>query len=160
MKNANNVRVLGLFLLVTFCIVTIPLQAQDDNLEYQKSIAVKTMENTPDLNSFNCPPFIPEGCMITVLQGDPAKGNFDILFKIPANFEVPKHWHTSPERMVLLSGTLEVTYDGEETKVLETGDYAYGPAKKPHTAKCGDNGPCTLFIAFEEPLDAHEVKDE
>lgn len=135
------------------------MQAQAKQEVPQNSITVQTLESTPELTSFNCPPFIPEGCMITVLQGDPAQGNFDILFKIPANFEVPKHWHTSPERMILLSGTLEVTYDGENTRILNPGDYAYGPARKPHIAKCGDNGPCTLFIAFEQPLDAHEVKD-
>lgn len=133
--------------------------AQEVESSQEVSTAIKTLTATNDLNTFNCPPFIPEGCMITVLHGDPAKGNFDILFKIPENFVVPKHWHTSPERMILLSGTMEVTYDGEPTQTLEVGDYAYGPAKKPHIAKCGDNGPCTLFIAFEEPLDAHEVKD-
>ena len=26
--------------------------------------------------------------------------------------------------------------------------------KKAHSAKCADAGPCILFIAFEEPLDA------
>ncbi len=137
------------------------LQAQEetDMSAHSNSIAVNPMEIAADMNTFNCPPFIPDGCTITVLQGDPGKGNFDILFKIPANFEVPNHWHTSPERMILLSGTLEVTYEGEETQVLNQGDYAYGPAKKPHVAKCGDNGPCTLFIAFEDPLDAHEVKE-
>lgn len=146
-----------LSLMLLSGLTCVPVCAQDANATATNSIRVHTLEDQPDLNSFNCPPFIPEGCMITVLQGDPAKGNFDILFKIPANFEVPKHWHTSPERMVLLSGSLEVTYDGEATQVLEVGDYAYGPARKPHTARCGDNGPCTLFIAFEAPLDAHEI---
>ena len=37
---------------------------------------------------------------------------------------------------------------------MNAGAYAFGPATKPHVAKCGDNGPCILFIAFEEPLDA------
>jgi quercetin dioxygenase-like cupin family protein len=59
--------------------------------------------------------------------------------------------------MILISGEMEVTYDGEKTQTLKQGTYAYGPANKPHMAKCGDAGPCVLFIAFEKPLDAIPV---
>lgn len=101
-----------------------------------------------------CPEFMPEGCEIAVLHGDPSKTNVDILFKLPANTDIPNHWHNSPERMILLSGELQVTYEGENTQTLKQGNYAYGPAKKPHTGKCGNEGPCILFIGFENPLDA------
>ena len=101
-----------------------------------------------------CPDFMPDGCQIAILHGDPAKKNTDLFFKVPANTDIPNHSHTSVERMVLVSGEMEVTYEGEETQKIKTGNYAFGPAKKPHTAKCGDAGPCVLFIAFEEPLDA------
>lgn len=105
-----------------------------------------------------CPEFMPEGCNIAVLHGDPTEKNADIFFKVPANANIPNHTHTSPERMVLVSGELEVTYEGEETQTLKEGSYAYGPANKPHSAKCGDT-PCVLFIAFEDPVDAFAVKD-
>lgn len=104
-----------------------------------------------------CPPFIPQGCEIAVLHGDPVNNNTDIFFKVPGNFAIPHHWHTSPERMILVSGTLEVTYDNQSTEVLEPGTYAYGPAKLPHTAFCRQGAPCVLFIAFEDPVDAFEV---
>ena len=52
-----------------------------------------------------------------------------------------------PLRMALVSGKLKVTYDNQESELLETGMYAYGLAKHPHTA----------YIAFEEPIDAFEV---
>ena len=83
-----------------------------------------------------CPPFLPKGCEISVLHGDPAKNNADIFFKVPANSVIPRHWHTSPERIVLVSGELHVTYDGHKTAVLKPGTYAYGPAKLPHIAEC------------------------
>jgi quercetin dioxygenase-like cupin family protein len=102
-----------------------------------------------------CPPFIPEGCEIAVLHGDPAKNNADIFFKVPANFDIPNHWHTSPERMVLVSGLLEVVYEGQQPVRLRPGMYAYGPAKLPHRARCASGDPCVLFIAFEGPVDAH-----
>jgi len=104
-----------------------------------------------------CPEFIGEGCQIAVLHGDPAKKNLDIFFKVPGDFAIPHHWHTSAERMALVSGKLRVTYDNQESELLETGMYAYGPSKHPHTAYCEKGDPCVLFIAFEEPIDAFEV---
>jgi quercetin dioxygenase-like cupin family protein len=101
-----------------------------------------------------CPAFLPKGCGISVLHGDPAKNNADIFLKVPADSAIPRHWHTSAERMVLVSGELHVTYDGQKTAVLKPGTYAYGPAKLPHKAECKKAGPCVLFIAFESPVDA------
>ena len=101
-----------------------------------------------------CPAFLPKGCGIAVLHGDPAKDNADIFLKVPANSILPHHWHTSAERIVLVSGELHVTYDGHKTAVLKPGTYAYGPAKLPHKAECKNAGPCVLFIAFESPVDA------
>jgi len=104
-----------------------------------------------------CPAFIGEGCQIAILHGDPAKSNLDILFKVPADFKIPHHWHTSAERMILVSGNMTVTYDNQKSELIKTGMYAYGPSKLPHTAYCEKGEPCVLFIAFEEPLDAHEI---
>lgn len=101
-----------------------------------------------------CPAFIPKGCEIAVLHGDPSQSNVDVFFKVPANFTIPSHWHTSPERMVLVSGSMQVTYEGQKPQTLKVGTYAYGPAKMPHKAVCAKGAPCVLFIAFESPLDA------
>jgi len=106
-----------------------------------------------------CPAFIPQGCEIAVLHGDPAKANADIFFKVPADFTIPRHWHTSAERMVLVSGDLQVTYDGQETTTLTPGTYAYGPAKLPHSAYCSKGTACIIFIAFEAPIDAVSIEN-
>lgn len=105
-----------------------------------------------------CPPFLPKGCAIAVLHGDPAKDNVDVFFKVPAKSTIPLHWHTSPERMVLIAGQLHVTYDGQKKAVLKPGTYAYGPAKKTHSGYCASKMDCVLFIAFESPLDATPVE--
>ncbi len=102
-----------------------------------------------------CPQIFPEGCEITVLRGDPAKPDADIYLRIPSGYEIPSHWHTSAERMILAAGELSVTYKGQSETILRAGDYAYGPAKLPHKAACIGAGPCTLFIAFDSPVDAH-----
>ncbi|MBA3885844.1 MAG: cupin domain-containing protein [Acidobacteria bacterium] len=111
----------------------------------------------PQLQWGPCPPFLPEGCGIAVLHGDPARDNVDVFFKVPARSAIPLHWHTSAERMILVAGELHVTYEGQKTMVLEPGTYAYGPAKRPHTGSCVSAVPCVLFIAFESPLDAVPV---
>jgi mannose-6-phosphate isomerase-like protein (cupin superfamily) len=106
-----------------------------------------------------CPAFIPEGCEIAVLQGDPAKDNVDIFFKVPGDFTIPYHMHTSQERMVLVSGELEVTYDNHETATIRKGDFAYGPAKLPHKAYCKKGDDCILYIGFVAPLDAIPLEE-
>ena len=116
--------------------------------------AVTQTTNDAHLKWGPCPPFLPTGCGIAVLHGDPAKDNLDVFFKVPAKSTIPLHWHTSAERMVLVAGELHVTYEGQKSAVLKPGTYAYGPAKKPHKGFCASTVPCVLFIAFESPLDA------
>ena len=130
------------------------LHAQDTTA-INKSIVVS--EDNSVLQCNPCPEFMPAGCELAVLHGNPAE-NADVFLKVPANAEIAKHRHTSAERMILVKGEMEVTYDGEEPVLIKQGNYAYGPANVPHTAKCGDQ-PCVLFIAFEEPVDAIPVED-
>lgn len=111
----------------------------------------------PELVWGPCPAFLPQGCAIAVLHGDPSKENLDVFFKLPGNSVLPLHWHTSAERMVLVTGELYVTYEGQQEVALKPGAYAYGPAKHPHEGRCASADPCILFIAFESPLDAVPV---
>jgi quercetin dioxygenase-like cupin family protein len=102
-----------------------------------------------------CPPIFPSGCQIAVLHGDPARPNADVFLRVPGGQALPAHSHTSAERMVLVSGRLRVKHQGAPATVLTPGMYAYGPAGRPHEAACQGEAPCTLFIAFEGPVDAH-----
>ena len=43
---------------------------------------------------------------------------------------------------------------------LLPGTYAYGPARLPHRAECRSIEPCTMFIAFEGPVDRHSYEGE
>ncbi|MEO5972967.1 MAG: cupin domain-containing protein [Sphingomicrobium sp.] len=100
-----------------------------------------------------CPAPFPSGCELTVLHGDPAKPNADVLLRMPAGYAIPAHSHTSAERMILVSGRLDVKYQGAAGATLEPGSYAYGPAGLPHRATCAPTSACTLFVAFEGPVD-------
>ena len=135
--------------------ISVALPAHAQAPEQEPAIAL-TADDTR-LQWGPCPAFLPEGCRIAVLHGDPAKPNVDVLFKVPAESKLPLHWHTSAERMVLLSGELHVTYEGQQATILKPGTYAYGPAKRPHGGFCASATPCVLFIAFESPVDAVPV---
>src|SRR3546814_40971 len=115
------------------------------------AFAQDNAENSPMTRDINDPD------QFSVVHGDLEKGNADVVIKFPANSISPHHWHTTAERMVLLSGELHLTYDGHETMILKPGSYAYGPAKLAHTAVCTKDAACVLFIATELPFD--EVTD-
>jgi hypothetical protein len=121
-------------------------------------LALKQADGT--LNWTDCPAIFPPGCKLAVLHGDPAAPGADVFLRVPAGYTIPAHWHTSAERMVLVSGSLDVTYAGHPTVRLETNDYAYGPARLPHDAQCRSATPCTLFIAFDQAVDAHAFQGE
>lgn len=128
------------------------LSAQTSTMVNSEMSIANTISDA-DLKWNPAPDFFPN-CSFTILHGEMSKPNLDIFFKIEPNTEVINHTHNSPERMILISGELEVTYEGETTRILKPGSYAYGPAGKPHKAKCLDSGPCVLFIALVSPFDA------
>ena len=101
-----------------------------------------------------CPPIFSGDCNIAVLHGDPAKPNADVFLRIGGGTALPVHRHSSAERMILVSGRLRVDYRGAPPVTLVPGSYAYGPADVPHRAACLGRQRCTLFIAFEGPVDA------
>lgn len=143
----------NLAILMTLCLFALPSAFAED-----KALVISHSDD--QLQWGPCPEFIPKGCEIAVLQGDPAKENLDIFFKVPGDFHIPYHKHTSQERMVLVSGTLDVTYDDHEKSTINTGEYAYGPALLPHSAYCHEGDDCVLYIGFVAPLDAIPLKQQ
>ncbi len=112
----------------------------------------------PSLKWGPCPDIFPAECQIAVLHGDPAGPNADVLLRVQPTAYLPPHRHTSAERMILVGGRFQVRFQGSEPITLNAGDYAYGPANLPHDARCLGSEPCTLFIAFETPVDALTVE--
>jgi quercetin dioxygenase-like cupin family protein len=111
-------------------------------------------ETAADLQWGDCPAIFPPGCKIAVLHGNPAEPGADVFLRVPSGYTIPAHSHTSAERMVLVSGQLDVTYAGHPAVSLKRGDYAFGPAKLPHTARCNGAEACPLFLAFNSAVDA------
>jgi glyoxylate utilization-related uncharacterized protein len=142
----KNVFFIPLFLL------SISLLAQEKNMKTDEMSITKTI-NDDDIIWNPAPDFFP-GCSFTILHGDITQPNLDLFFRVEPNTEIINHTHSSAERMVLISGEMEVQYEGEKPQILKAGTYAYGPANKPHRAKCLNSGQCVLFIALVDPFDA------
>ena len=158
MKKILNINLKSI-LIVSLLLTSITIFSQKGDTDKIENSIVKSADDK-ELQWGPCPDFMPDGCNIAVLHGNPEKPNVDVLFKVAGNSVIPNHWHNSPERMILLSGELQVTYLGETTQLIKKGSYAFGPSKKPHTAKCLSKEPCILFIAFENPLDAFAIEGE
>ena len=145
-------------LLTLVLFIPFTLFAQSSPPTDEEEAQVTGFEND-NLQWGPCPAFMPDGCQISVLNGSPDQPNADIFYKVMGGSVVPEHTHTSAERMVLVSGELEVDYEGQQAEVMTEGDYGYGPPEKPHSASCISDEPCVLFIAFEEPIDAFPVNE-
>lgn len=152
-KVGKHTLALALFSIVVFLISLTFAQAEENKKSLVYSAGSENLEWGP------CPDIFPVSCEIAVLQGSPEEKNTDIFFKIPPGTELLKHKHTSAERMVLVSGKLQVNYEGQNKEVLKKGYYAYGPPELPHTATCLEGEyPCVLFIAFNQPIDVYAVE--
>ena len=146
----------SVFLIVTYVLVVSALGSTASGKDGAEA-PVATASQNPELEWGPCPAFMPKGCGIAVLRGDPAADKADVFLKVPANSQIVSHGHTSAERMVLVSGVLQVTYEGHPPIMLRPGMYAYGTPKLAHKASCANGEPCVLFIAFNSAIDAYEV---
>ena len=60
----------------------------------------------------------PEGMEVAALRGDLAKGGAEILLRLPANYTVPNHSHTSDELYVWLKGAFTyIAADGKQVEI-------------------------------------------
>jgi quercetin dioxygenase-like cupin family protein len=97
---------------------------------------------------------LPPGIEIAALRGDLAKGGGEILLRVPANYTVPNHSHTSDELYVWLKGAF--TYIAGDGKQVDIDGPAYIslPGNTPHALKC-HNEPCPFYVRYSRPFDLH-----
>lgn len=75
-----------------------------------------------------CPPTMPPGCELFVLEGDPqAEDLYGVRLRLAEGFHLPPHSHPKDERVTVLAGRVAVAF-GKEAKretaqVFGPGDY-------------------------------------
>lgn len=75
-----------------------------------------------------CPPNLPSGCEMAVLEGNPQGPDlFTVRFRVSGEFVMPPHSHPKDERVTVLSGKVAVAFGAEATresaKEFGPGDY-------------------------------------
>jgi len=97
---------------------------------------------------------LPPGAEVATLRGDLGKGGAEILVRVPANYTVPNHSHTSDELYVWLKGGF--TYIAADGKQVEMGSPAYISltGNTPHALKC-QGEPCIFYLRYSRPFDWH-----
>jgi quercetin dioxygenase-like cupin family protein len=97
---------------------------------------------------------LPPGIEIAALRGDLAKGGGEILLRVPANYTVPNHSHTSDELYVWLKGAFTyVAADGREAEI-DGPAYISLPGNTPHALKCHSE-PCMFYVRYGRSFDLH-----
>jgi uncharacterized RmlC-like cupin family protein len=106
------------------------------------------------------PPALPPGAEISVLEGNPAaSGPVTLRLRMPANYNIPAHWHSMTERVTVLSGTFHIgmgdRLDRKAGHTLEVGGFVSLPAKMHHFA--WTTAPVVVQISLEGPFDIFYV---
>lgn len=99
------------------------------------------------------PPNSPPGVKMAVLWGDPDKGPFGAIHKLPAGFTAPLHHHTANHHAVVLMGSVTLTPEGEAAKKLGPGSYFSFTGMKKHSTTCEAGADCQIFVDCAGPWD-------
>ncbi|CAG1065732.1 hypothetical protein BAC1_01320 [uncultured bacterium] len=83
------------------------------------SLAADSISRPDQLQWTDGPFSLPAGVKSAVLEGDPTKeGPFTLRLKFPDGYRIPPHWHSSPERVTVISGTFNLG-QGEKADILK-----------------------------------------
>ncbi|MEV0233930.1 cupin domain-containing protein [Nonomuraea sp. NPDC050786] len=98
------------------------------------------------------------GCTYVQLKGDPKKGPSEARFTLKAGTPFSPHWHSSPEHVVGVKGTMLWHVQGhKQTYQVGAGDFLYYPGKAVHWGRCAPGADCVYYVFDELPYDFHEA---
>lgn len=134
MKSQLRISVLFLILIAT---ASIQLRAQVGEMQFSEG-AVQHVVHANEIQWKPCPPNLPEGCEMAVLEGNPKGGDlFTVRFRINSEFVMPAHTHPKDERVTVLQGKAYVAFgkeaNREQAKEFGPGDYYVNKRNAIHT---------------------------
>jgi len=134
MKKQLNLSVLLLGLIITGCTQS-PESVGD--MKFPEG-SVQHVVHADDIQWQPCPPNLPAGCEIAILEGSPKSNDlFTVRFKISGDFVMPPHTHPRDERATILQGKAYVAFgkDGkrEDAQEFGPGDYYVNARGAIHT---------------------------
>ncbi len=99
------------------------------------------------------------GIQMAVVDGDPAKGASHFFVKFDKGFAVAEHHHNADHYTTVISGTMVLTVDNQESK-LGPGSYFSFTGKKPHATRCDPTADCVLMIDARGKWDVIPAKSD
>ena len=87
-----------------------------------------------------CPPSLPPGCKLAVLEGDPSKAGEEFTMRAwwPDGYKIMPHYHPMTENLTVISGTFHMgmgdKFDDTKGEKMPAGSFASMPAKMHHYA--------------------------
>jgi quercetin dioxygenase-like cupin family protein len=113
------------------------------------------VRNVEDLQ-FAQQPGLPECLQMAVESGDPANGPSVVALKLASGCEIPWHWHTPNEQVMMVRGSATVEMKGEaKAATLKPGGFSMLPSKHLHRFVCTND--CVLFASSDAKFDIHYV---
>lgn len=112
------------------------------------------MENIGQMK-FAKVPNIPACLTAAVEQGNPAKGPSTLLIKGTAGCDVPMHFHSAFEQVLMVSGTARLEMKDEKPRSLAPSSYASAAPRHPHHFTC--RSACQFYLVSDGPFDVHYV---
>jgi quercetin dioxygenase-like cupin family protein len=107
----------------------------------------------PQKLKFTQIPDMPACASAAILRGNPRYGPAWVLLKLASGCQVPWHWHSANETLVVISGRGAVSMkDGASLRFLP-GAYASLPSHQQHKASCSRT--CVLFNGADAAFDIH-----
>lgn len=108
-----------------------------------------------------CPPHLPSGCEVAVLEGNPqGAGMFTVRFRLTDDFVMPAHTHPKDERVTVLKGRMAVGFGVGSTRAdareFGTGDYYVNARGAVHTVWADTSS--EIQITGIGPWEAHFVE--
>jgi len=99
----------------------------------------------------------PPGAESVVVREDAATGGLELMVSFPPGHVFAPHWHDSNERIVVLEGRLSLK-EGSTEKFVESGGYAFLPAKQPQRLSCASKTKCVFYLAWDGNPASHSVQ--
>jgi len=140
MKNQLNLSVLFVMIVLNGCTQkSVPV----GEMQFPEG-SVQHVVLAEDIKWQPCPPNLPEGCEMVVLEGNPkSKDLFTVRFKTSGGFKMPPHTHPKDERVTILQGKAYVAFGKdakkEAAKEFGPGDYYVNARNEIHSVWADDD---------------------
>ena len=133
--------------VICSCALTLPLALA----QTPASMSYKSAATTQYVNH----PALPPCAKMAVQDGNPDSGSAIIAVKAAANCNIPWHWHTANERLLIVSGTAKAEMKDMPATMLSKGDFLLLPGKGIH--QFTSQSEVQFFIVTDGAFDIHYV---